>query len=253
MASLAALAIKNKTVTSFILVLIIVSGSICFFNLGRLEDPEFTVKTAIITTHYPGASSEQVELEVTDRIEKKIQELSEVKDISSISRPGLSIIKVNIKNQYWSDRLPQVWDNLRKKVKDIQPQLPPGADNPIVGDDFGYVFGFLLAITSDGFSYAELEDYTKEIQKELSITPGVARVDLWGVQQKRVYLNISNTQFSQLEVTLADIERTLKLQNQVVDAGHVNYQFQRMRIAPTGEFSTANAIGDLAQRMPLAI
>lgn len=244
--SLADYAIKNKTVTSFILILLVVAGSICFFNLGRLEDPEFTVKTATITTHYPGASAEQVELEVTDRIEKKIQEMSEVKDISSISRPGLSIIKVNIKNQYWSDRLPQVWDNLRKKVQDIESNLPPGTDTPVVGDDFGYVFGFLLAVTSDGFSYAELEHYTKEIQKELSIVPGVARVDLWGVQQKRIYLDISNTQFSQLEVTLADIERTLKLQNQVVDAGHVNYQLQRMLIAPTGEFNTIEAIGDLA-------
>lgn len=246
MASLANSAIKNRTVTSFILLLLVIAGSICFFNLGRLEDPEFTVKTATITTHYPGASAEQVELEVTDRIEKKIQEMSEVKDISSISRPGLSIIKVNIKNEYWSDRLPQVWDNLRKKVQDIQSSLPPGTDTPVVGDDFGYVFGFLLAVTADGFSYAELENYTKEIQKELNIVPGVARVDLWGVQQKRIYLDISNTQFSQLEVSLADIEKTLKLQNQVVNAGHVNYQLQRMRIAPTGEFNTAEAIGDLA-------
>ncbi|KTD43622.1 efflux RND transporter permease subunit [Legionella parisiensis] len=244
--ALANYAIKNKTVTSFILILLVIAGSLCFFKLGRLEDPEFTVKTATITTHYPGASAEQVELEVTDHIEKKIQEMSEVKDISSISRSGLSIIKVNIKNEYWSDRLPQVWDILRKKVQDIEGSLPPGVDKPVVGDDFGYVFGFLLAVTSDGFSYAELEKYTKEIQKELSIVPGVARVDLWGVQQKRIYLNISNTQFSQLEVTLADIERTLKLQNQVVNAGHVNYQLQRMRIAPTGEFSKADAIGDLA-------
>ncbi|WP_454782197.1 efflux RND transporter permease subunit [Legionella sp. WA2022007384] len=244
--ALADYAIKNKTVTSFILVLFFIAGSLCFFQLGRLEDPEFTVKTATITTHYPGASAEQVELEVTDRIEKKIQEMSEVKDISSISRAGLSIIKVNIKNEYWSDRLPQVWDTLRKKVDDIQNSLPPGAEKPVVGDDFGYVFGFLLAVTSDGFNYAELENYTKEIQKELSIVPGVARVDLWGVQQKRIYLNVSNTQLSQLEVTLDDLERTLKLQNQVVDAGHVNYQLQRLRIAPTGEFNAADAIGDLA-------
>lgn len=113
--SLADYAIQNKTVTGFMLLLLTVAGLICFFGLGRLEDPEFTVKTAIITTHYPGANAEQVELEVTDLIEKKIQEMSEVKDISSISRPGLSIIKVNIKNEYWSDRLPQVWDALRKK------------------------------------------------------------------------------------------------------------------------------------------
>ncbi|CDZ78980.1 Nickel and cobalt resistance protein CnrA [Legionella massiliensis] len=244
--ALADYAIKNRTVTSFLIILLFIAGSICFFNLGRLEDPEFTVKTAIITTHYPGASAEQVELEVTELIEKKIQEMSEVKDISSISRPGLSIIKVNIKNQYWSDRLPQVWDTMRKKIEDVKPQLPPGAEIPIVGDDFGYVFGFLLAVSSDGFSYAELEKYTKALQKELSIVPGVARVDLWGAQKKRIYLTISNTQYSQLGITVADLEQTLKLQNQVVDAGQVDYQFQRMRLAPTGEFTRAEAIGDLA-------
>ena len=246
MASLADFAIKSRTVTSFIIVLLTIAGSICFFNLGRLEDPEFTVKTAIITTHYPGASAEQVELEVTDLIEKKLQEMSEVKDLSSISRPGLSIIKVNIKNEYWSDRLPQVWDTLRKKIEDIQHKLPPGTDTPVVGDDYGYVFGFLLAITSDGFSYAELEQYTKSLQKELSVVPGVARVDLWGVQQKMIYLDISSTQLSQLGITMADLEQTLKLQNQVVDAGHVDYQSQRMRLAPTGEFTSPEAIGDLS-------
>ncbi|MBL7478424.1 efflux RND transporter permease subunit [Legionella bononiensis] len=246
MFSLAGYAIKNQVVTSFIIILLTISGTICFFNLGRLEDPEFTVKTATITTHYPGANAEQVELEVTDLIEKKIQEMSEVKDISSISRAGLSIIKVNIKNEYWSDRLPQVWDTMRKKIDDIKDRLPPGAETPIVGDDFGYVFGFLLAVTSDGYSYAQLETLTKALQKELSVVKGVARVDLWGVQQKRVYLDISNTQFSQLGITIADLERTLKLQNQVVDSGQVDYQYQRMRIVPTGEFSTVDAIGDLS-------
>ncbi|MCW8450371.1 efflux RND transporter permease subunit [Legionella quinlivanii] len=246
MSSLANSAVKSKKVAWFLVLLLTITGTVCFFNLGRLEDPEFTVKTAIITTHYTGASAEQVELEVTDLLEKKIQEMSEVKDISSISRPGLSIIKVNIKNEYWSDRLPQVWDTLRKKLRDIQDKLPPGASLPVVGDDYGYVFGFLLAVSSDGYSYAELEHYTKILQKELSIVPGVARVDLWGVQEKRIYLDISNTQFSQLGITTADLERTLKLQNQVVDAGFVDFQEQRLRVVPTGEFTNAEAIGDLA-------
>lgn len=246
MASLAEYTIKHKAVTSFIILLLTVAGSFCFFNLGRLEDPEFTVKTATITTQYPGASPAQVELEVTDLLEKKIQEMSEVKDISSISRAGLSIIKVNIKSQYWSDRLPQVWDVLRKKVEDVQAKLPPGAETPVVGDDYGYVFGFLLAVSSDGYSYAELERYTKALQKELSVVPGVARVDLWGVQQKKIYLDSSNTQLSQLGISLGDLERTLKLQNQVVDAGYVDYESQRIRIAPTGEFTTPAAIGELA-------
>lgn len=128
----------------------------------------------------------------------------------------------------------------------MKASLPPGTEAPIVGDDYGYVFGFLLAVSSDGFSYGELEKYTKELQKELSVVPGVARVDLWGVQQKRIYLDVSNTQFSQLGISIADLERTLKLQNQVVDSGHADYQLQRLRIAPTGEFTKAESIADLS-------
>lgn len=246
MFNLAKLAIEKKQATYFMVIILIVAGCFSFLNLGRLEDPEFTVKTAIVTTQYPGASAEQVELEVTDRLEKKIQEMAEVKNISSISRPGLSIIQVDIKSHYWSDRLPQVWDSLRKKIQDVSPTLPPGANPPMVGDDFGNVFGFLLAISADGFSYRELEQYAKELQKELSIVPGVARVDLWGVQQKRIYLDISNSQYSELGISPSDLQRTLNIKNQVVNAGSVDYEQQRMRIAPTGEVSSVDAIGNIA-------
>ena len=180
--SLPELAIDNKAVTYFSTFLLLVGGTFSYFQLGQLEDPEFTVKTATVTTLYPGASAEEVELEVTDRIETQIQEMPELDEIESISRPGLSIISVDIKQEYWSDRLPQVWDVLRKQVSDVEPTLPPGAHTPIIGDDFGFVLGFLVAITGDGYSYAELEEYTKELRKELITVPNVARVDLWGVR-----------------------------------------------------------------------
>ncbi len=111
-----------------------------------------------------------------------------VGDLQAIrnSRPDLSIIKVDIKSNYWSDRLPQIWDILRKKVADIEPALPPGAGKSSVGDDFGAVFGFLLAVSSDGFSYSELERYVRDMRKELSVVRGVARGDFWGVQDKRI-------------------------------------------------------------------
>jgi multidrug efflux pump subunit AcrB len=154
--NLVELAISKRAITYFATALLIVGGIFSYFQLGQLEDPEFTVKTAAIITSYPGASAEQVELEITDRIETKLQEMSELKNVYSSSRPGLSIIKVDIKNEYWSDRLPQVWDIMRKKIRDIEDALPPGSGKPQINDDFGYVFGFLLAVTGDGFSYAEL-------------------------------------------------------------------------------------------------
>mgnify|MGYP000962164764 CR=1 FL=1 len=183
---------------------------------------------------------------ITDRIETKLQEMVELKNVYSNSRPGLSIIKVDIKSNYWSDRLPQVWDVLRKKVADIEPSLPPGAGKPKVGDDFGYVFGFLLAVSSDGYNYAELERYVKDMRKELSVVPGVARVDLWGVQEKRIYVDVSTAQLTALGLTPEQLMQTLESQNLVVDAGRVDYLTQRIRVAPTGEFRSSEEIGDLA-------
>jgi multidrug efflux pump subunit AcrB len=187
-----------------------------------------------------------VELEVTDRIETKLQEMAEIKQIYSISRAGLSIIKVDIKDEYWADRLPQVWDILRSKVRDIEDSLPPGASRPDIGDDFGYVFGFLLAITSDGFTESELEWYVKTLRKELSLVPGVARVSLWGEPEKRVFIDVTEAQLSQLGLTAEQLVSTLRTQNLVVDAGRVDFQTTRMRIAPTGEFESPEAIGELA-------
>ncbi len=214
--------------------------------MGQLEDPEFTVKTASIVTEYPGASAEEVELEVTDLIETKLQEMVEVKRIYSNSRAGKSIIKVDIQNEYWADRLPQVWDVMRKKIKDIQPTLPPGVKEPVIGDDFGFVYGFMLSVSGDGYSYAELEAAAKELRKELSVVKGVSRVILHSVQPKRIYIDVSQPQIAALGLTPADIQRTLQQQNMVVDAGHIEFQDSRFRIAPTGEFSSPEEIAGLS-------
>ena len=173
--NLTAIAIEKRAVTYFSVFLLFVGGLASFFALGQLEDPAYTVKNAAITTTYPGASPEEVELEVTDRIEVALQELHEIDYIESFSRAGFSLIKVTIKPEFWSDRLPQVWDSLRRKIRDIEATLPPGAGRPDVVDDFGDVFGFLLAVTGDGFSYAELEEFAKDIRKELGVVEEIGR------------------------------------------------------------------------------
>lgn len=244
--NLADIAIRNRAITCFGALLVLAGGMFSYLQLGQLEDPEFTVKTAAIVTTYPGADAEQVELEITDRIETRLQEMTELDHVYSNSRAGLSIVKVDIKPEYWSNRLPQVWDVLRKKVQDVKGSLPPGAGDPIIADDFGYVFGFLLAVSSDGYSYAELERHVKAMRKELSVVSGVARVDLWGVQEKRVYIDYTTAQLAELGITPEQIMLTLQLQNLVVDAGRVDYLTERIRVAPTGEFGSPEDIGDLA-------
>ncbi len=249
--SLAAIAIEKRTVTYFVIFLLVVGGIGAFFSLGQLEDPEFTVKTGVITTTYPGASPEEVELEVTDRIELAIQEMPQVKYLESFSREGMSLISVELKAQYWSDQLPQVWDELRRKIRNIEHMLPPGAGRPEVTDDFGDVFGFQLAVVGDGFSYAELEEYAKEVKRELSLVKDVARVDLWGVQSKAIYVNVSQSQLAEMGLSDASVRTTLEQQNMVVDAGGVDLQRKRFRIAPTGEFKSPEDIANLHIRASL--
>ena len=249
--SLTAVAIEKKAVTYFAAFLIFVAGIASFFALGQLEDPDFTVKTAVVITTYAGASPEEVELEVTDRIELVVQEMKQIDYLKSFSRPGLSQIWINIEPSYQSDEIPQIWDELRRKIRDIESQLPPGAGRPVVSDDFGDVFGHLLAIVGDGYSYAEMEQYAKDLKKELSLVEGVASVDLWGVQDKAIYLNASQTQLTELGITQADIQATLQQQNLVVDGGSVDVQAKRFRIVPTGEFQSPEDIADLTIRASL--
>jgi len=245
-------AIEHKTLVNFVVFLLVVGGFVSYFNLGRLEDPDFTVKVGIVITRYPGASPEEVELEVTDRIEQAIQEMPQLDTLYSMSRAGLSIIKVDMKQEFWADRLPQVWDEMRKKIRDVSSQLPPGVHKPDIIDDFSFVFGFVLAVTGDGYTYAELEDYVKAMRKELGLVPGVARVDLWGVQPKVIYLDVSESQISELGITSEDILATLAMQNLVVDAGAVEVPGKRLRIETTGEFKSPEDIGELVVRRSLA-
>jgi multidrug efflux pump subunit AcrB len=244
-------AIDKQVLINFVVFLFVVGGLLSYLSMGRLEDPDFTVKTGVIITAYPGASAEEVELEVTDRIETALYKMPQLRTTYSITRAGLSIIKVDMKQNNTAENLPQVWDEMRKKIRDVLPQMPPGVVHPQIIDDFSFVFGFVLAVTGDGYSYAELEDSVKYIKKELALVPGVSRVDLWGVQPKVVYVDISDTQLAALKVTQEDVLATLATQNMVVSSGHVEVPGRRLRIETTGEFSSPEDIGDLVVRRSL--
>jgi multidrug efflux pump subunit AcrB len=246
--NLAAIAIENKTVTWFAVVVILIGGLGSYFQLPQLEDPAFTVKTAVVTTSYPGATAEEVELEVTDRLEQGLMEMKEIRYVESMSRPGFSMIRVEMKPEYWSDKLPQIFDEMRRKVQKMEGSLPPGAGKPEVADDYGQVFGLLLAITGDGFSYEQLERYAKDLRKELSTVDGVARVDFWGQREKVVNLDTSQTQLANLGISEESITETLRNQNMVVDAGSVDVLDHRLRIQPTGQFQSPRDIGNLTVR-----
>ncbi len=246
--SFAGFAHQKRTLTVFTTIVAMVAGVMAYFALGQLEDPEFTIKLAVVATPYPGASPEEVELEVTDVIERAVQELAELKEVESYSEPGLSTVRVIIKPSIRSPEIPQVWDSLRKKIADAESSLPPGARSPIVIDDFGDVFGFLFALQGDGYSHSELERYADDITKELSVIPGVSRVTLWGVQPQCVYVTISQARMAQLGLALADVQATLAQQNTVVNPGGIDLDDARLRFGVTGDFASPEEIGELVIR-----
>lgn len=246
--SIASGSVEKSTVVGFGMVLLVVGGLGAFFALGQLEDPEFTIKNASVVTFYPGASAEEVEMEVTDRIEIAIQEMPQVEKLESVSKPGFSLVKIEILPQYPAEQLPQIWDELRRKMNDVRSSLPPGCGEPAVNDDFGDVYGFLLAVTGDGFSYEELETHVDEIKKELSLVKGVARVELWGAPTRCIYIDVSEARLSQLGLTVEDIQRTLAEQNLVVNSGNFDLNDERLRIVQTGAFTSPDDIANLAIR-----
>lgn len=237
--------LEYKAVMILITAIIVIGGIFGYFSIGRLEDPPFSVKSALVITQYPGATPEEVEQEVTDRLETAIHQLPQVKHIYSMSREGLSYIKVDIKDRYWAKDLPQVWDELRRKVNDAATSLPPSVETPRVVDDFGFVFGFVLALTGEGFDYAELEEIAENIQKRLYLVPNIARIDLWGTQQRVIRLEVANQKLSELRISPQTIHSLLLKQNMVVDTGNLDQNGKRIPMQLTGEFKSPEEISNL--------
>ena len=187
--SIARLSIDRPIFTWLIILGCLIGGIWGFLNLGRLEDPAFTIKTAVVVTQYPGATAEQVAREVTEPLESEIQKMGEVKDITSMNQPGLSWINVEMKDIYDGGDLPEIWTDLRNKVNETR--LPTGVNPPFVNDGFGDVFGIYFAVTAPGYSDRELYELSTFLRRELLSVEGVADVDLSGVPEEVIYVNRS--------------------------------------------------------------
>lgn len=245
MMNIAELSIHKKVIVLFITFLTIGGGIFAYENMGRLEDPEFTIKVAKVVTHYPGASAEEVQREVTDVLETAIQQMPQLWRITSQSTDGLSIITPEIQQAYSAAEMPQIWDELRRQVGDAQSRLPPGALPSVVNDNFGDVFGVYLAITGEGFTYSALKDYADLLRRELLQVPGVASVALNGVQREHIFLEVSRARMAQLGIPLELVYRTIGEQNTVTDAGRVSVGGSRIVVRPTGEFDSVEAISNV--------
>lgn len=240
------ISVRNDRVVYFAMLMVLVGGIVAYEQLGRLEDPEFTIKEALIVTPYPGASAEEVAKEVTNPIESACQSLGQLLRVQSESSRGMSIVSAIIRDRYDKEKIPQVWDELRRKIGDVQRQLPPAVrGRSLVIDDFGDVYGIFLAITGDGFSDAEVRRYTEFLRRELLQVPGVKAIELFGQQQDVVYLEISRQRLAQLGINEQQVYAQLQARNDAADGGRVRVGDQHVAIDPRGAFGSADEMLDL--------
>ncbi|WP_150306149.1 efflux RND transporter permease subunit [Pseudomonas saliphila] len=236
----------NRRVSSWLIALILgIGGLIAFLGLGRLEDPAFTLKMAMVVTPYPGASPQQVEEEVTYPLENAIQQLPYIEEITSISSAGLSQITIEIQSQYGAQELAQIWDEMRRHVNDARPNLPPGVGEPQINDDFGDVFGTFLMLSGEGYSFTELREFADYLRRELVLVPGVAKVSVAGAPQEEIHLEISRARLASMGIAPQRLQQVLSNQNVVSDAGHMLVGSESIRLHPTGEFQSVRELEQL--------
>jgi len=248
--NLAKLAIEKPLYTWMLVLACLFGGLYGIDNVGRLEDPPFPIKMAYIITVYPGASAEEVELEVTDRIEAALQELPYIDHITSKSVSGRSEIQIELQEQYGAGETPQIFDELRRRVSEAEFFLPPGVSRPIVEDDFGDVYGILYAVSSPGYDAAEVQDIARLLSTRLKQIEHVAKVDTSGVPQEAVYLEIDHSRLSRLGLSITDLAQRIAAENKVMPAGSIMFDGRRLRIAQSQGLQDIAALDQLKLGRP---
>ncbi len=243
--NIAEYAIEKKVVMYILVLVLLFGGLIGFRKSGRLEDPEFTIREVKVITLYPGATPSEVEEEVSDLIEHAAQKLPLVEYVESESSNGKSEVTVTFFQGISSKDYRQIYDELRRKITDVQPQLPPGAGPSWVNDDFGDVYGIFYAITGEGFTDKELYDFSEDLQKKLLLVKGVSKVDLWGIPREVVYVEISRSRMVEMKLSQDTLISIIQNQNLVVETGDVVVGEERPLFRVTGNFDTVESIRNL--------
>jgi multidrug efflux pump len=246
--NLSAWALRHRSLVLYGMVVTAILGVFGFSRLGESEDPPFTFKVMVIQTLWPGASARQVQREVTDRIERKLQEAPHVDFLQSYSRPGESMIFFNIRDSAPASAVPAAWYQVRKRVGDMASELPQGVVGPFFNDEFGDVYTNIYALEGDGYSFAELRDYADELREELLRVPGVAKVDYFGDQTQVIRVEISNRELATLGLTPGDIEAVLRAQNAVAAAGSFESASDHVTLRESGQFHTVRSLEDVTFR-----
>ena len=231
-------AMRNRKVVYFFLAILLIGGVISFFQLPKKEDSPFVIKTAVLVTQYPGATPQEVEELITEPIEREIQSMSDVHLIKSDSYFGVSKISIELEPTIDAGYMPVKWDELRRKVENIQPKLPSGASSIAVSDDFGDVYGIYYGLTADeGFTYSDLRHWAQRIRTQLTPLDGVQKVMLYGEQTEVVNVEISNARLSVLNLNPSVITNVIREQNVQVNTGEITADVYQLRLRTDGTYS----------------
>ncbi|MFA5826067.1 MAG: efflux RND transporter permease subunit [Gallionellaceae bacterium] len=242
MPNLSEWALKHQQMVLYLMVVLTVAGIVSFFSLGRAEDPAFTIKVMVVRTLWPGATAQEVERELTERIEKKLQETPWVDVLRSASKPGESLIFVTLKDYTVKEEVPESWRQVRKKLDDIRHTLPAGVQGPFPNDEFGDVQINIFALTGDGFDLAALHRYADRVALDLRRIPDVKRVELIGVQDEKIFIDVAPQRLASLGITPLQVADALQKQNTVNPSGFIETDSDRIRMRVTGGFDSVERV-----------
>ncbi|MGH8751155.1 MAG: efflux RND transporter permease subunit, partial [Burkholderiales bacterium] len=241
-------ALKHQQLVLYFMLALMLAGIYSYTLLGQAEDPDFTIKVMVVKTQWPGATARETEQQITDKLEKKLQETPWLDFVRSYSKPGESLIFVTLKDYTPPKGVPDVWYQVRKKIGDIRHTLPKGVQGPFFNDEFGDTFGTIYAFTADGFAYARLKDYVDAARQELLRLPNVAKADLIGEQEEKIYIEISHKKLATLGIDPVQIFNTLDQQNSMTPAGSVETGSDRIYLRVSGDFKSVENIREIGIR-----
>ncbi|MDB5943369.1 MAG: putative inner rane transporter [Ramlibacter sp.] len=241
-------ALEHPALTRYLMIVLMLLGAAAFFQLGQDEDPPFTFRAMVIRTNWPGATAQQVAEQVTDKIERTLQEVPYADIIRSYSKPGESQIIFQIRDSSRPAEVANVWYTVRKKIGDMRFNLPGGIQGPFFNDDFGDVYGVIYALESDGFGYAELKGFADDVRQQLLRVPDVAKVELFGVQDEKLYIELSQKRLAQLGLDIAQVLQQLGQQNAVESAGAVQTPLDVVQVRVGGQFEAVEQLSAMPVR-----
>ena len=243
--NLSAWALRHQSFVAYLIVVFTVGGFFAYMTLGRAEDPDFTIKTMVVSAEWPGATAREMELQITDRLEKKLQETPWLDYVQSYSKPGKCLIFVNLLDYAPNKEVPDAWYQVRKKLGDIHGDLPDGVKGPFFNDEFGDTYGTILAFTGDGYSQAELKDVVDDVRQELLRIPNVAKVDLIGIQEEKIFIEISHRKLANLGIDPLVIAQTLRQQNSMNSAGSIETASDNIHMRVSGDLKSVASVREI--------